>query len=195
MRSALTILSFAVLALASTTHYAEACMGVFYDTEDTPISNGPNCSFSSGGSDDWRGDEVVDLGHMLIAQPISQKGSCAALVLQYVVVDCRSQEAAILYYSRASLRSLQPFGSDETIWNAEVTLLPNGHPGELPSGKSLQSIISKGRAMGYQAFHYAGIWPRGIRYGDQYPQVEVSEWFDPQCGCKIFYPDSAGAQN
>jgi hypothetical protein len=195
MGLSLSKLSVCLAMAVSIANHAEACMGVTQDMHDAPMSNGSSCSFDNGGSEDLRGNEARDLGNSLIMQQVSQFGSCGTKHMNFVVADCEARGAAVLYYSQVSATSPSTNESGGQLWNAEVRLGSPGHPTNFPASKSLRDFILDGRAMGYQAFQFEGILPRGIRYGDQYPHVQVSDWFDPYCGCKLFYPDSAGAQN
>ncbi|MGL4321262.1 MAG: hypothetical protein ACRCS3_10405 [Paracoccaceae bacterium] len=172
---------------------AEACMGIIEDTVDSLMETGPNGEFSNGGPADWFGSAQADQGNGIVVQRVLKHEHCGYVDVRYVAVDCESGRARVFFYNRSSFHYLRRASMDAKVWQAEVFLLPDGHPGAIPSGSDLEEMIVEGRRMGYQsiAFERSDLAPRRSAME---PPFFDEPWFDLYAGCLTYYPDSAKAQ-
>lgn len=175
-----------VFAAAASVSIASACEAPLYDPEwgGKPVRVGENCAFDRGGpydGGDITGNAIQAFGAQLTVQVITNHYACNpgdALL----VVDCAD--------ARLILISSVPHPRDaEYVVTAPPTPLKNimRPRGEirLTRKTSLDRLERTARRMKYPYTKDPS--------GTYFAGIETSKGFDPFCGCKLYYPGSAGA--
>ncbi len=153
-------------------------------------SIGSECSFRNAGEDDsWSGEAAVDLGHGYISQKLvwSRTKGCPTSFVHLeslAITDCTSAE-------RITVAGVSD-DHDEIPKDAVVIL---SHTSVENTIKSLGQIRLE-RGSGFDALRrLAASRNVGTSTGITAYVEDDPAWdrIDPACGCKLYYPDSAGA--
>ncbi|WP_299665978.1 hypothetical protein [uncultured Ruegeria sp.] len=143
--------------------------------ENEKVKTAEDCSFTGGGRNDYLiGDAANDLGRGRVYQILHDFTSETA-----VVTDCKADEQVQIY---AQGKDALTSSCDSEI-KVVSHLKPNG-PVDLDFGQNLENLSSEVRRLGYRVNQRIAFDETGARPRD-YP--------DFYCGCKLYYPDSPGA--
>jgi hypothetical protein len=150
------------------------------ETLDDPVVMGADCSFSNGGTYDQEGaTEAVNVGGSVIGQKYYSGGACSNFE-QLLVVDCGRGEAILI--EGLEVDAMVGGGYDRAIAPLQRPQGPIG----LTSKTTISGLAQLSDANGFTyTLNVLGLSQRESRRNQ----------YDPFCGCKLFYPDSAGAQN
>lgn len=151
------------------------------DAIDNRIRVGPQCEYDNAAPDDnylqVNGKPVVDIGGGKIGQRQSSSDSCF-FAQQMMFVDC----------STAELIVIDGINEDSGIAGMgaqSVTKLQRAGGGPIALGPKT-TVAELARISDRHSFDY--------KLGaDIYRRVEARNRVDPYCGCKLYYPGSAGA--
>jgi hypothetical protein len=139
----------------------------------------PDCSFQNAReTDDLSGNPVVDIGGGRVGQKLVENRICGTGE-QLMFVDC----------ARAEVIVLDGAYTDSTggVSNSSIAPIqqPLGPIGLRPSTTVADlAAVAAAEDIGYTLNIFAEL-----------DREKPRNRFDPFCGCKLFYPDSAGAQN
>lgn len=158
---------------------------------DHPLRQGADCAFDGGAENDVRGfyraRPAVDIGHGQVGQRLmSVTASCGGYTERVLVLDCVAGDWLALTGAPWPVngpRGELPIGAAPAFL-AENIQPPHG-PIALGRGTSLGRLKDLARA------HEIG-WTSSLEYlriGSR-----ARNRFDLWCGCRRFYPNSAGAQ-
>jgi hypothetical protein len=138
------------------------------------MSVGADCSFELAGPlDTWRGDQAQDLGGGVIVQ--EHDNNACGPDEELLVVDCSTATASVV------------FGlPTEDGWGRRLDglLHPNG-PVTIYRGMTAEELLRQVQRHGAPVDD----WQSTIRAVETIP----GDMPDPYCGCRLFYPGSAGA--
>jgi len=176
MRAAL----LAAMTLACVPSLALACVIDMPppDWRDPPISVRSDCSFSDAGQgyfDFFVGSEARDLGNGVVHQTYSQTGQCPGTSETLVVVDCTTGEMVEI------LGKEYP-AADGFGHSVKDILVPKGAI-RLNARTTIAKLVATSERRGYE------YW-RDVTSRRDYLNPQNRP--DPTCGCRLFYPDSAG---
>ena len=171
-----------VVLMASFAQPAAACQFVHFDRTwvDAPISVAPDCSFSGAEDHQWRslrGGPAVDLGGEAVGQRI-EFFSCS-ITESLLVVDCQNREMISIFGE-----PVHPAGVVPNHYSVDL-LYPPGGAIQLTSETTVGQLVVISEAEGY-SYHTNVL--------DRLNRMEPHNRYDPYCGCRLFYPESAGAQ-
>lgn len=145
---------------------------------DPPIAVLPDCAFSEAGQgyfDFFDGTAARDLGNGLITQTYSKTGQCPGTSETLVVVDCTTGE--MIEILGKEYPAADGFGH-----SVEGILAPKGTI-RLNARTTIAKLAATSERRGYD--HWRDVTSRlGYLNAQNRP--------DPTCGCRLFYPDSAG---
>ena len=149
------------------------------NARDAKLTTLPDCGFSDGGADDTSsGAPVVDIGGGRIGQKLSTDLYCG-MTERLMFVDCERAEVIVLEGGYIDHSGGVP--------NSSIALIqrPQG-PIRLRSSTTVAelAVVADGADIAYTLNIFAEL-----------NRERPRNRFDPFCGCKLFYPDSAGAQN
>jgi hypothetical protein len=144
---------------------------------DLAVTTGPDCRFSNGGIDDTvSGAAVVDIGGGKIGQKLEINLYCGTAE-ELMFVDCTRGEVVTLAGGYS--------GSEGGVSNSSIALIqaPQG-PISLRPSTTVAGLaaLAESNGIAYSLSTLANLAAQ-----------KQTNQFDPFCGCKIFYPDSAGA--
>jgi len=147
------------------------------------IKTYPDCSFDGAGrsiSAVGHGEPSLDIGSGMISQVVSF-GEHFCSVDEYVLVaDCSTGKALLI------LGLPDPMEEEYGAIHSAGLLLKAAGPFPDKKGGSLGAVAAKARRLGTPVTEDAKGFVASLRRKDR---------FDPFCGCKLSYPDSAGSQN
>jgi hypothetical protein len=150
---------------------------------DKPITIAADGSFTNGGdsySYDFVGRPVVDLGGGRIGQRLRYNSFCG-YAEQLLVVDCNTTEI-IVVDGRVDPENPDDFGGGPST-TIDMLYPPNGNI-RLTRAITVSDLVQIARSEGYEFETDLLVAFGGGKKKNRY---------DPFNGCKIFYPDSAGA--
>ena len=163
---------------------AVACEPPIYDPKwrDKPIEVAPDCSFTE--ADQYPGQTISashaqDAGNGRLGQVVTTYQACG-IYQSLLFVDCTSAEARLIDAPEGN-----PPVSFGGAANREIKDLyaPRGKL-RLMTDSDIPQLVAQARKHGYDHTTDAASrmkdWKKRNRY-------------DPFCGCKLFYPESAGA--
>ena len=147
------------------------------------IKTQPDCSFDGAGHSIaavGNGEPSLDNGNGIISQVLSfGKHHCS--VDEYVLVaDCSTGKALLI------LGLPDPMGDGYGTIHSAGLLLKAAGPFSVKKGNSLEALAAEARRLGTTVNADVEGFVTSLRRKDR---------FDPLCGCKLSYPDSAGAEN
>ncbi|MGL4236976.1 hypothetical protein [Tabrizicola sp.] len=150
------------------------------ETRDDRLVTGPDCSFRNGGTDDKASAAgAIDIGGSIVGQKYSYLDACSQRE-ELLVVDCTRVEAILI--NGLEVEPAVPSGYASSIAPLQK---PKGPIGLTPK----TTIAELARVSEANDFTYTlnvlGLAQKESRRNR----------YDPFCGCKLFYPDGAGAQN
>jgi hypothetical protein len=151
------------------------------DWRDPPISVLPDCAFSEGGQAYmafFDGSAAKDMGNGLIYQTYSQASQCPGTSETLVVVDCNTREMVEI------LGEEYP-AADGFGHSVKGILAPNGAI-RLNRRTTIAKLMATAERKGYE--HWQDVLGRR-------DWLKARNRPDPYCGCRLFYPDSAGAKD
>ena len=175
--------ALAATAFLAGTQGAVACEAGSQGLFGSPLKQEANCSFDGAGKGRWEvghGGPAIDIGGAKVGQRYSFGGSGCSVEQSLVVIDCGSKKSAMFdgqedpdgriaggYFT--SIKQIQP---------------PHG-PIALTPDVDISALVTVARKNGI-----------GVEQDLEgfVKKLGVFNRIDPYCGCKIFYPDSAGAQ-
>ena len=164
---------------------AMACEAPLYDPKwrDKPIDVAPDCSFKQ--ADEFPGQHISasraqNVGDGQLGQVVSTYQACG-LYQSLLFVDCTSGEALLIDAPEGN-----PPVSFGGAPNREIRDLyaPEGKL-RLTTSSDIAQLVAQARKYGYD--HTTDVAGR------------LSSWkkrnrYNPFCGCKLFYPESTGAE-
>lgn len=185
------ILCFVALTALSV-QSASACMYVEPSRDEQnqmrqsskPVETGADCSFVNGGVDDtYAGGPATKLGNNRFYQILEAEQGVPNSV---IVADCGARE--VIWLKRVHHKATLDSCSEETV---DLPILKPAGPLDLTEGDTLSDLIRFAVQLGREinvdeALSWAFVDP----WGRSLPQKDK---VDLLCGCKLFYPDSAGA--
>lgn len=163
-----------------------------------PTTYGLQCSFALGGTlDDVNGPPAIQAGNNSIAQILHQSAGCYPnSYLLYV--DCESQEMVFLEsnvadfgfgpgvvpdeYKSTSEPVVVPFAR----YDVGVHLDPNG-PIDIHASGGMADVIETASSENVQV--HSGLAAEAL-----IDELFGADEFDPYCGCRVHFPNSAGAR-
>ncbi len=145
-----------------------------------PLSIGERCEFENAGS--WKspleGGPLIGFAGSLVAQRITDLTCGATQVLW--VADCETGEALVFFGQLCG-------GPDITVPNSTVSCF-DGPDGLLEMSQS--SSLSQLR----EAARRNDIRTKSEHISDRLNGLPFNRRPSPNCGCKLYYPDSPGAK-
>lgn len=187
------------LAVGGWVQQASACILLPYERpywltilQSDPTTQTEQCAFVNAGIDDNEsGGDAFDLGNGRIAQLMNGHDYMA------LIVDCNASEATMLRGDVLPDRSISVCITDHDIFEPVV-----GADADLSlsAGESLAELVNLAAAVGWLASDpewSLNTYPWDERDA-QGQRINAPVWprdrVDLLCGCRIFYPDSPGAQ-
>ena len=173
----MAIFAFSVLALPSMTFGCEPPDDML-TAPDPRIEIRSDCSFvDNGPGGNIEGFPVRDRGNMRIGQRIATAYFCGRYE-ELLFVDCSAKELVVLQG--------KPNPTDLGAYNIVDQIQKPKGPIEITGSSTVSGLINtaEGSGIGY----YTDLVARLNR-------DKRKNRFDPYCGCKLFYPGSAGTQN
>jgi hypothetical protein len=172
--------NLAAMTLASLPSLALACVidEAPDGWRDPPIAVLPDCAFSEAGQgyyDVFDGTAARDLGNGLVHQTYSQTGQCPGTSETLVVVDCNTRE--MVQILGKEYPAADGFGH-----SVKGILAPKGAI-RLNARTTIAKLAATAERRSYD--HWRDVVGR-LAY------LKVRNRPDPYCGCRLFYPDSAG---
>lgn len=141
-----------------------------------------DCSFVNAGKGQFgvgHGGPPVDLGGALVAQAVDFGAHACSVSESLIVTDCAAHELIILEGGQPSENALSHH-------NSVKALQPPQGPIALRKLGSIKAIEKVSQL-------------NGVEFTQDFSSWLVSRKqlrkFDPYCGCKLYYPDSAGAKS
>jgi hypothetical protein len=174
---------FFVAALASLPSETLGCVidEVPAGWRDPPISVAPDCSFTEAGQgyyDAYSGAAAKDNGNGLVYQTFSRAGGCPGTTETLVVVDCNSREMI-------EIRGKEYPAADGFGYSVGDILAPKGAI-RLNARTTIAKLEATSKRRGYDY---------GLDLLQRLGELRKRNRPDPYCGCRLFYPDSAGAKD
>lgn len=147
--------------------------------ENQSVKHAKDCSFTGGGRHDFLdGEPAFDLGNNRIYQVISDWGETETAI----VTDCNTREQIQVYGFL-----VEPTGSMcDSEQKIKRYLVPDG-PIDLRFGEDIPALSKQIEQLGYD-FNSSIIF---LNWGKQ----KQRDYPDFYCGCKLYYPDLAGAKS
>ena len=162
------------------TSSAFACSPVFLDDpqENKPVVHGPSCEFEGGGRHDWiSGGPAHDLGKSRVYQIVWDVHSPETAI----VSDCASGQQIAVYNKHGEETSCG-------FWSKiEIHLVPKGRI-DLSKGRNLKGLT---RYLWLRKMGTRDVW---FQLNNADFDVEQADVPDFSCACRLYYPDSPGAQ-
>ncbi len=150
---------------------------------DPRIEIRPDCSFiNKGPGGNVEGFPVRDRGNMRIGQRIASAGFCGPSE-ELLFVDCSANDLVVLE-GKPRTDIYENIGGGQFTYVEEIQK-PKG-PIEITGSSTVSGLIKTAESSGIG--YYTDLVTR-------LGMDKRKNRFDPYCGCKLFYPDSAGAQN
>ena len=179
------------------THGATACTFIeptFWEIvgfriNSKPVESASDCSFENGGlSDQLSGGAAMDLGKGRIAQRLLPRRSSKED--DFLVADCKSREVVRI---RSGFRADEDYIEDSCgfLYGEYHALVAPAGPLSLAAGSTLTELVTAAGATGKAARHGQVHLLFEDGYGKKYRKKDR---IDVLCGCKVFYPSSAGAR-
>jgi hypothetical protein len=144
-----------------------------------PLTTGEHCSFENAGSvtDPISGGPVIEIGGGKIGQAISINTACHGYLEELLFVDCAEAVAVVL----APMSNPYAANAYRTISEMQF---PTG-PIHLTKSMTVAKLIKTAMAYDIGVEDDLSGW---------LSRVNPQRRFDYLCGCKLYYPDSAGAK-
>ena len=166
---------------------ATACADT-YPVRDQRAKTLPDCSFKGAGENDYYfGFAARDIGNSKIAFRMVSKDSCPYQE-ELVFVDCGSAEILTIdgvmdpvYVAELKAENATALGGDYEIKYIQKPYGPI-------------SVTSKSTANGLERTAQKAGLASARDLLDRIAEFKHRDRFDPYCGCKLFYPGSAGAK-
>ena len=191
----------ALLLILATSAEAVACEPSVYDRReaakvDDPVVTNPDCSFTDADAFNVNDDEyylvryllgapVRDIGNGRVAQRLSEP-LCGGVTEHLLFVNCAAGESVMIegveepgltidgyYVPDFLIRYIQP---------------PYGNAG-VTSATTVEDLSQRAMQAGYAILSDVNTYldtPNRLR--------KIADRYDVSCGCKLFYPDTVGAQ-
>lgn len=149
-----------------------------------PVETGADCSFVNGGVDDTIGaGPATQLGDSRFYQIMSTEEGVPNSV---IVADCGARE--VIWLKRVHVKSAIDSCTVDTV---DLPILKPAGPLDLTEGDTLSDLIRFARQTDREINVDESLsWAFNDPWGRSLPQKDK---VDLLCGCKLFYPDSAGA--
>ncbi|MFW2541756.1 hypothetical protein ACN2XU_03860 [Primorskyibacter sp. 2E107] len=153
-----------------------------------PVVTRKDCSFVNGGvHDTFSGGPAIDLGSARFYQVLE---TVEGKVTSALVADCGTRE--VIRLNSAVIdnenRVEGPCGGED---GDRYTLVGAGGTLSLTEGKDVKALSNIAKGMS-EVYVDEAVWP--LRMADRDVPVLPKDRVDFLCGCRIFYPDSAGAR-
>jgi hypothetical protein len=188
----LCTLTAAIVALYAMSNAASACSWVweFYTTSEAlaqskRVAVDRKCrAINVGVYDDWSLGPATDLGNGRVQQVLEETKQS-----QVLLADCNTREVTILQGAEAEFidTSCGRLYSYSPVTGANA-------PISLSVGTNLHELVDLAAAQGMTEIDPIDYFFRFTSNEGSGQAVGRKDRFDLLCGCKLFYPDSPGAQ-
>ncbi|MDW3222273.1 MAG: hypothetical protein R8G34_05195 [Paracoccaceae bacterium] len=156
-----------------------------WDGFDWPILDRKNCSFVRAGQSryfDLAGAYAVDLKEGKVGQRISNQSYCRQADDYALIADCVAGQAVMVKLSRSFVYQLPRGFREREGYVFQDT--PNARSFHWVPNGDVSTVSAAASTRGYE------VTPAS----DFLSQMRSRNRFDAFCGCKHYYPDSAGAK-
>jgi hypothetical protein len=154
-----------------------------------PAITGPDGSYFAQSDHSFvEGRPVIDIGNGRVGQRLRMAQSCVETE-QLVFADCSTGEMVVIDGTISPEQTRTQRDAPPTIFFFDTSvrfLQPPYGPIGLTPTSSVREIATKADAAGFE---------NSLSSEAAFAGYEIGAAFDPFFGCKLFYPDSAGARN
>jgi hypothetical protein len=179
-------LLFMIVAIAGSP--AKACEVLSTDGFK-PATTGPDGSYFAQSEHSFvEGRPVTDIGNGRVGQRLRMAQDCVETE-QLVFADCSTGEIVVIDGTISPEQTRMQRDAPPTIFFFDTSvryLQPPYGPIGLTPTSSVRAIASEADGAGFK---------NSFSSEAAFAGYEIREAFDPFFGCKVFYPDSVGAQN